>query len=443
MTKKLIAMLLFHLPPFLLLFQTALSFQSNLDSLFQIAVAHQRAGNYAQSKTAVRLLLDQRPDHHDARNLYARLLAWEGDFTQALVQYDSVLLLERTDREARYGKGLVFAWMKQYDKAQELFDALHAEDPSNPSYLLQQGNLFLWSQQPTLAYEKYEQAYRLDSSSVEIVRGLARSSARDRKYRRAVDWYRKVLSLSPGDPEARHEIVRFSYTARHELQLQWHREYIRYAASTQNTIGAMEYYYTIDESWKPYLHASVASKFGKSENRFGVGLYSAVKVGMGLFAQLLFSPGATVIPTFDGTFEIDQQIGTGIDALLTYRFLGFAAASVHVVSPGMTMYASDRIWLTPRLYFSTSSSTRSMSGVLTAFYTPSERATLRLGVTVGDESFRATTLREIVSTRSTGFFAGAKTRLHENLAFESFYQYTARQHDVRFHQLTAVISLLF
>lgn len=432
----LIAIFLFCIP-------SAFSLQTNPDSLYHAAVVQQRAEQYAEAKRTARVLLNLQPNHYDARNLYARILAWEGNFDQAVVQYDSVLIVDKGNRDARYGKGLVLAWMGQYQEAQTIFDQLHADDPSNTDYLLQLGNVALWSNQPDHAYAYYVQAYRLDSSSVDIVRGLARSSARVQNSQEAVDWYRKLQMLSPGDPEARQEIHRLSYSSKHEIQVHWQREIIDQATTTQNTIALLEYYYTVGESWKPYLHFGSVSKFGKRENRFGGGFYSTVRRGTGLFFQMLLSPEASVIPSFDVTLEVNQQLSRGMEGLAAYRYLGFGAAAVHVVSPGFTMYLSDRWWFTPRLYISRSSLSKSTAGLLTAFYLPNNRVTLRLGVTTGDESFRATTLSEIVSVRSRGFFLGVKTRLHKNLALEGLYQYTARQQDVHFHQFTAVVSLLF
>lgn len=417
--------------------------QTEVDSLYRTTVAQQRAGRYDEARRSARFLLNHQPNHHDARNLYARLLAWDGDFEQALVQYDSVLIADKANRDARYGKGLVLGWMERYAEARTIFEQLHSEDPSNPDYLLQLGNVALWLNRPELAYAHYERAYRFDSSSVDIVRGMARSSTRMGNYQVAVGWYRKVQRLSPGDPEARQEINRLSYAARHEVQLQWQREIIDQAGTIRNTVASVEYYYATGESWKPYLHFGSVSKFGTRESRFGVGLYGTVQMGTGLFLQALLSPGATVIPSFDATFEVDQRLGSGFEGLIAYRYLGFGSATVHVISPGLTVYPSDRLWFTPRVYFSRSSLSHSTSGLVTAFYLPSDRVTLRFGVTAGDESFRATTLSEILSVRSRGFFLGAKTRLHKNLALEGLYQYTARQQDVRFHQLAAVVSVLF
>lgn len=432
----LVAASFFHTP-------FAFSFQTNLDSLYHAAVAQQRAERYTEAKRTARLLLNLRPSHHDARNLYARVLAWEGNFGQAVVQYDSVLIVDKGNRDARYGKGLVLAWMEQYREAQSIFDQLHADDPSNTDYLLQLGNVALWSNQPDHAYAYYLQAYRLDSSSVDIVRGLARSSARVHNSQKAMDWYRKLQMLSPGDSEARREIHKLSYASQHEIQVHWQREIIDQATASHNTTALLEYYYTIRQSWKPYLHFGSVSKFGKRESRFGGGLYSTVRTGTGLFFQMLLSPEASVIPSFDATLEVNQELSRGIEGLVAYRYLGFEDATVHVLSPGLTMYPSDRWWFTPRVYFSRSSLSKSTAGLLTAFYLPSDRVTLRFGVTAGDESFRATTLREILSVRSRGFFLGAKTLLHKNLALEGFYQYTARQLDVHFHQFTTVVSLLF
>jgi YaiO family outer membrane protein len=419
------------------------AFQTDVDSLYRVAVSQQRAERYAEAMQTLRVLLGLYPRHHDARNLYARILAWERDFSNALVQYDSVLMNDAGNREARHGKGLVLAWLERYAEARTIFEQLHAEDTSDADVLLQLGNIAFWSNQPGLAYSRYEQAYHIDSISVDIVRCLARTALQLGRTQEALEWYRKLQMLTPGDSEARQLISRLTYAARHDVQVQWQREFIDQDEPMQHTLTSFEYYYAIHEHWKPYLHIGSVSKFGERDYRIGGGLYGTIQKGTGVFAQMLFALGASVVPRFDATLEINQQLSRGVEGLVAYRYLDFRTVAVHILAPGLTLYPSDRFWFTPRVYFSQSSLSTSTSGILTTFYVPRSSVTLRFGVTAGDEAFRATTLREIVTIRSHGMFFGAKARLHKNLALEALYQYTARRENVRFHQLTAVASFLF
>jgi YaiO family outer membrane protein len=442
-TANVLALSILFATAFVFPVSTAHAFQTNLDSLYRVAVLQQRAERNAEAKQTLRLLLTVHPLHHDARNLYARILAWEGDFSDALVQYDSVLMHDTRNWEARFGKGMVLAWIGRYDEAQEIFEQLHAENNADADVLFQLGNVAFWSKKPELGYRWYEQAYRIDSTSVDIVRGLARTSLRVGRSPEALEWYRKLQLLSPGDPEARQAIFQLTYAARHDVQVQWQREFIDQHEPRQHTATSFEYYYAIDEYWKPYLHLGSVSKFGKKEYRAGGGLYGTLQMGTGIFAQLLLSPGASVVPSLDATLEIDQRVSRGVEGLVAYRYLGFDSVTVHVLSPGFTLYPSDRFWFTPRVYFSRSTLSSSTSGIVTGYYVPSSSVLLRFGVTAGDEAFRATTLSEIVTIRSHGMFFGAKARVHKNLALEAVYQYTARRENVRFHQLTAVASFLF
>jgi YaiO family outer membrane protein len=427
----------------LFIYNSAFSFRQNLDSLYHTAVAQQRAERYREAMATLQLLLRQQPHHHDARNLLGRVLALQGEFQQALQQYDSVLAEDRTNVDARFGKGLVLAWMKQYPEATALIGDLHREDPSNKEYLLQLGNIALWSNHPDRAYGFYEQAYRLDFSSVDILRGLARSSLQMGDYQRALEWYREVLRYSQGDPEARSEILRLTYSARHEVQVHWVQQTIENAETTQNTTMTAEYYNSVNRYWKPYLHISRVVKFAETQVRYGVGVYGRPQTGTGLFAQLLVSPAATVLPRFDATVELDQLVSRGIEVVGSYRYLSFAGSAAHILSPAVTLYPFEWLWLTPRLYLSRSSSGSSTAGVLTVFVQPMETTVFRLGVTSGDESFRATVLSEILSVRSRGVLIGAKARLHRNVALEGLYQYTARQGNVQVHEVTVLASFLW
>ncbi len=414
------------------------------DSLFRVAIRQQREGNTHSAKMTLRRLLDLYPQYHDGRNLYARLLAWDEKYTDALAEYDSVLLLQNSNQDARFGKAQILAWTKRFDESLEILWSLTIEYPNSSVYISESAKVYLWSENPSQAYIQYEKAYALDSTSAEVVRGLARSSLVLKNHQESIHWYHRLLQLVPADAEARSEITRLSYRSNHELQWIWSRESFNNTGLPSHTVLGAEYYYEFKKGWKPYVHVSRLTKFFKTEIRFGLGAYGRLTFSSGMLLQLLLSPGATVAPRLDATAELNHLVSPGIEGIVAYRFLSFATSQVHIMSPAVTFYWSDFFWMTPRFYLaSRSGGNISTTFVSTLFYSPKVFTLLRLGVFRGYESFRATTLNEISSFRSSGVFLGAKTRLNRFFAIDGVYQFNSRQQYSDSHLFNLSISFLF
>ena len=421
-----------------------LSFQrTNIDSLYQASVRLQRDQHHAEARATLRQILKSQPLHHDARVLYARLFAWEGEFARALEQYDSVLRVDNGNRDARYGKAQVLGWSGKLSEGIQMAQSLHDEFPSDIEYALLLGDFKLWTDHPSEALTVYAKALALNKNLIEALRGLARSAVQMNRPEEAVRRYRSVLSALPNDPEARWEILRLSYVSTHEVQLQWWEESITNTSAQRNTVVSAEYYYALSPRWKPFLHVGQSTKFSVIGQQFGAGVYGSPGSGTGVFAQLLVSPHATIIPELDASVELNQQVSGGVEVIGQYRYLSFASAGAHVFSPGVTVYPFDWLWCTPRLYFATSSQSNSSSVTITFFAKPAALTLVRLGLSSGDESFRATTLSEIVSVRSRGILLGIKHRLNRTLAIDALYQYSERQSDTRAQQFNVAFSVLF
>lgn len=416
----------------------------NADSLFFSAQQFQRAGDLNSAKRQVRYLLSRYPSYHDARVLYGRICAWEGNFQGALVQFDSVLSGRPDFEEATLAKAQVLSWMRRYRQAAELLQSLVEDSPTSALYLYELGKVYWMGGAPKKGLEYYEQAYLQDPMSQEIIRGLARVHRQLRSHELSLYWYRKLLAKLPNDPEALSEVFRQTYKADHEIVIQWSEEVFTKQGFDNHRVASLEYYLSLSEDWKPFLYFSRVVKFSQEDDRFGIGSYVTTSYTAWFFTQMIISPNANAVPKFDALGEFFYGFGGGIEGVLGYRFLSFDSTRVHVFSPGVTAYANQDLWLTPRAYVGVSDVKRpSISWTVTLSYRHSPLTLVRIGGFTGNETFRATTLNEISGLKSSGAFVSFKSRLFPATAVETMYQYTSRNISSNSHQFTLAVSFLF
>ncbi|MEK7749008.1 MAG: tetratricopeptide repeat protein, partial [Bacteroidota bacterium] len=185
-------------------FQTSVSITTleDPDKLLRIAYEHQRAGNFALVKGLCKRILTEFPHYVDARNLYARMLAFETNYVDALSQYDSALVFSARNEDARFGKAQVFGWMGRFKNAMEILQPLTEEQAGNALYATELAKVLAWSGEHLRAYREYERTFILDSKSEEVLRGAARSAKALHRKDVALAWFQRVLAVVPFDREA-------------------------------------------------------------------------------------------------------------------------------------------------------------------------------------------------------------------------------------------------
>jgi len=118
------------------------------------------------------------------------------------------------------------------------------------------------------------------------------------------------------------------YSARGELQLQASNESFGPPLNKSHSILSIDYYREISDNWKPYIRAARISKFGLTEAQVGGGVYGLLSYGSSVFAQVLISPSATVIPRFDASAEVSKSAFGRFEGILGFRFLSFDTTKV-------------------------------------------------------------------------------------------------------------------
>ncbi|MEX2117786.1 MAG: YaiO family outer membrane beta-barrel protein [Bacteroidota bacterium] len=414
------------------------------DSVFVRALRLQRAGKLDVAKQEFLLLLRRFPEYHDARVQYGFLLAWEERYQAALLQFDSVLFVQPSHVEARFGKSQTLAWLGRYRQSVDIILALIQEYPQSVRFLSEAGHVYLRGGAPRKALEYYEKAYIRLPNDKDVMRDLARVHRTLGNKDLALYWYRKLLAASPGNDEARAEVLRLTYEADHEIQLTSAYESFTTEGIRQHTLLQAEYFYALDKNWKPFLHFSIVSKFSERESRFGGGFYAILTNSMSSFVQIIVSPNANVVPSLDVTAELNAGIVRSVDLIGGFRVLQFDSVNVSILMPGLTWYIEDEVWITTRGYFGLiPNQTTSSTAAITLSFRPTPLTTMRIGGFSGNEILRATTIGELSSIRSSGAFLEIKSRLDPHFSIDAQYLYTNRNSPSHSHLMTVTVSVLF
>jgi len=414
------------------------------DSLFFHSVRLQRTGHHEDARIILRGLLDRFPLYHDARLLYGRLLAWDSQFSSAMVQIDSVLFFQPTNVEARLTKAQILGWSKRYRQAADILLALSEENPTSGLYKAELAKVYLWGGSPRRALEQYEQAYLRNPESSDVLRGLARTHRQLRSFELSRYWYEKLLERVPGDAEAQAEIVRLTYRSNVEVQIQGSYEGFSSSGVKAHSLGQVEVYASPQEDWKPFLHFSRVSKFSENDIRYGLGSYVTLNYSLMALAQGIVSPNARIAPDMDLLAELNWGVADGFELIGGYRYVKFDSAHAHILQPGATWYMTGDAWLTVKVYVGLTSSGATTNSTTAAVYYSLDRLTvLRVGAFTGTEAFRATTFNELSALKTSGGFAALKSRVSKPFAIEVLYQYTARNSPSDSHLALVTLSFLF
>jgi tetratricopeptide (TPR) repeat protein len=157
---------------------------TDLSSLLQDAIAHQRAERPAEAEAAYRAALLQDPAHSGARHNLGVLVAQRGDAAGAL----------------------------------DIFDSLLAQEPGYASAHFNRGNALSALDRPTEAIEAYRTAIALEPDHYTAHRALAFLwlAAGDRD--RALDHFARTYDLRRGDDRSGIANVSLRSASRHKLQ---------------------------------------------------------------------------------------------------------------------------------------------------------------------------------------------------------------------------------
>ncbi len=173
----------------------------NVAEVFNRAIAHHQAGNFAAAEQLYRQILQQQPQNVNVLSMMGVICCQRGDLEQGIVLYRQVLAIRPEHREARENLNLALwkqgkRWM---DEAIAHFNLAINFEPANvpthnvlASIYLEQG---LYEQAVTL----YQQSLAADPSNITALNGIGAALQLQGKSSFAAHFYQRALALQPNN----------------------------------------------------------------------------------------------------------------------------------------------------------------------------------------------------------------------------------------------------
>jgi tetratricopeptide (TPR) repeat protein len=172
-----------------------------LAKMFELALASQRSGNYADAVRRYRQILSIDPEHVDSLHMLALLAHYQGHFEIAIAQLRQAIALNGRIPEFHHNLGNMLREAGKLEEAEACYR--HALDlkPDLVDALYNLGNLCQDLGRPEQAVAYLERASALKPASVEILNNLGTAFHDQDQLDAAVASYRRALALEPDSVE--------------------------------------------------------------------------------------------------------------------------------------------------------------------------------------------------------------------------------------------------
>ncbi len=172
----------------------------NPDSLFNFAVASERAGQLEEARNAYRKVLDMAPASDDARNNLGVLLARSGEKREAERMFRSILERNPAHGEAPLNLGNLLLDERRLEEALRVFQGAVTADPESALFHRHLGYAQFKSSRLDEALESLEESMRLDPLDTDAHLELAIVLFSMSRPDDARDAAEAGLKLAPGHP---------------------------------------------------------------------------------------------------------------------------------------------------------------------------------------------------------------------------------------------------
>ena len=267
-------------------------------------------------------------------------MANDGRDAEALAAFQRLAGVNPNDHQARLWIARLHERMGHPDRAEAVYRSVLLEDPSSVDAMIGVGTTLLARHAPDEAIDFLERAEALSPQNDVILAALGRAHQEAGHTVRALGYLERAVALSPTE---RHvlslEAARRSYL--HRVEARGFGEYFN-GSTPATTNGGVIVNVRLRETLRVFGRGDAQRKFSVSEQRGGGGVEWRWKALTTLSGHALIGPGNDVMPEGDYLGEIDHTYDraswTG-----TIRYLNFNGASVTVLSPAVTWWASDRL----------------------------------------------------------------------------------------------------
>lgn len=264
-----------------------------------------RVGNHAAALDAFRRIVAEHPGDHQARLWIARLHVWMGHPDLAEAVYRNVLFERPSSLEAMVGLASTLAARGETREALALLERAEQIAPENPDVLEAMGR----------------------------VHGKAGHADR------AIGYHERALAVTTGGP-SQDALEQSRFVHGHRVESRTYFE--SFGSGVSDTLATdLHVNVRLNDRLRVSGRGQVQRKFGRTDERAGLGVEWRVAPSTRLTAQGLAGPGSDVLPRADGLLSLAHVDGDA-EWSLGYRFVDFSGASASILSPGVSWWVSDR-----------------------------------------------------------------------------------------------------
>ncbi len=362
--------------------------------LLQQAQAREAAQAYDEAIALYRRYLDHRPEDDEARAAIARVLSWQGNYGAAIALYEDILSRRPVDHDVRIARARVTAWQKQWRRAQALYEEVLRDEPTNQEAKRGLADVLWWRGQRLEALRLYEAVYAVtgEANLEARIRGIREelTALTPAQAQRAPVGSTTELPSIPFRDYYKLGYSHFTYTNRVPDERAGRVE-VGKAIGAQTVVGRLDH----------------VNRFGFQDTQVSGELYSPFWEKAWGYVAASAAVDADFLPGWMLGGELFQGLGalhrglSFIEPSFGYRHMVFRAASIDLLTPGLTVYLPYDLWLTEKLYYVPDTGAMTLSSQLT--WRPTDRVQVFASYGFGTAGERITATQDFtrVSSRIT------------------------------------------
>jgi YaiO family outer membrane protein len=272
----------------------------------------------------------------------AERLRREQRLPDALAVYQALVECDRGSFEDRFWVGKLEGWTGRLAAAESAIVQLVEERPDDYDSRIALADVRMWRGHPSAARAVLEDLNRTHSADPEVLLRLGQVSQATGDLHEARRHFARIIEIDPNNAAAREALRRMALVSRWEADVGYYGEQLPRQPATHGVTVALEARGTPHLRWR--ASATLQKKFDRTESRFGGELAYRPLALTELRWSAYLAPGAEVLPRHTFGLGVGQRLGSRLVLNTDYTYLDFRNAQVHLVGPGLELYAG-RHWL--------------------------------------------------------------------------------------------------
>ena len=376
----------------------------------------------------------------------AQRLADEGNTTAALDAFRRITVANPDDHAARMAIGHLHERMGHPDLAAPVYESVLLEDASNLEARLSLASMLMALDDSERAIEILEVVEEAESQNAAVLTSLGRAHHLEGHNQLSVRYYERAAAA---DPTIRRRVAFESASASHGHRVEARGFGEQYNNRTPDTRGGdFVFDARVNERVRILGRGQVQRKLGFTEHRIGGGVAWEGKPGLTLRGHALFGPDNIVMPEGDFLGEVAYEYH-GVTWMLGIRHFDFTGARTLVISPAVSWAASDRMILNLRYAGAHSvsnafeSAENGHSAHVRGEFLLQPRLWLHAGFASGVDDFETFSIDQIGDFRANALSGGLRVDLRSLTSILAGYQYQWRSEDVNVGRFTVALQQSF